>query len=61
VARSLEEKNLKLIESTPVAENEFGERSFVISGPDGSTWQVIEREGSQHPPVTEFMLQALNN
>jgi uncharacterized glyoxalase superfamily protein PhnB len=49
------------LEITPIGDNEFGEKSFVISGPDGSTWQVIEREGSQNPPVTEFKLQALNN
>ena len=49
------------LEITPVAENEFGEKSFVIHGPDGATWQVIESEGSRNPPVTEFKLVTLNN
>jgi catechol 2,3-dioxygenase-like lactoylglutathione lyase family enzyme len=49
------------LEITPMVENEFGEKSFVIAGPDGATWQVIESEGSRNPPVTEFKLVNLNN
>jgi uncharacterized glyoxalase superfamily protein PhnB len=49
------------LQVTDVTDNEFGERSFVISGPDGSTWQVIERFGSETPPVTEFQLVPVNN
>ena len=29
------------IEVTDIARNEFGEESFVLSGPDGATWRVI--------------------
>jgi len=46
---------------TEIVENEFGETSFLIRGPDGATWQVIAREGSESPPVTEFELVPVNN
>lgn len=41
--------------------NEFGEQSFVVSGPDGATWQVIQREQSAWEPVTRFQLVDVNN
>ena len=41
--------------------NEFGERSFVVRGPDGATWQVIQRERSAWAPVTQFELVDVNN
>ena len=34
------------IDVTAVYANEFGERSVVISGPDGSTWQVLKPNSS---------------
>jgi uncharacterized glyoxalase superfamily protein PhnB len=49
------------LEMTSVQENEFGESSFVIRGPDGSSWQVIERGETQNTPVTEFKLVPVNN
>jgi len=49
------------LEITTIGDNEFGEKSFVISGPDGATWQVIEREGSSNTPVTEFELVTVND
>jgi len=49
------------LEVTGTIDNEFGERSFVIFGPDGATWQVIERAGSENPPLTEFELVTVNN
>ncbi len=49
------------LEITAVVENEFGEKSFVIHGPDGATWQVIESQGSENPPVLEFKLVTVNN
>jgi catechol 2,3-dioxygenase-like lactoylglutathione lyase family enzyme len=49
------------LEITPVTENEFGEKSFVIHGPDGASWQVIEKAESDNQPVTEFKLMTVNN
>ncbi len=46
---------------TSMIENEFGEKSFVIHGPDGSTWQVIESGGSRNRPITEFKLVTVDN
>ena len=46
---------------TGIVDNEFGESSFLIRGPDGSAWQVIGRDASNNPPVTEFQLVAVNN
>lgn len=34
----------------PVGPNEFGERGFVFRGPEGATWQIIERT---RPPANE--------
>ena len=36
------------IEVTDIARNEFGEESFVLSGPDGATWQVIGRDEAKN-------------
>jgi hypothetical protein len=47
--------------TTDITKNEFGEQSFVISGPDGSAWQVIGRSESENPPVLEFNLVPANN
>ena len=47
--------------ATDVMKNEFDEDSFLMSGPDGATWQVIARPGSESPPVTEFELVPVNN
>ena len=44
------------IEVTDIARNEFGEESFVLSGPDGATWQVIGRNEAEKPAVLEFKL-----
>ena len=49
------------LEITPMVSNEFGEGSFVIHGPDGSTWQVIEKAGGANQPETEFKLVTVNN
>jgi hypothetical protein len=46
---------------TDIMENEFGESSFVVSGPDGATWQIIHRTTSDHPPVLDFELLPVNN
>ena len=41
--------------------NEFNERSFLLRGPDGATWQVIQRDGSVWQPETRFRLLEVNN
>ena len=45
----------------PVQRNEFDEESFVVRGPDGATWQLIERERSVWTPVTQFELVDVDN
>jgi len=39
---------------TAMQRNEFGETSFVLRGPDGSTWQVIERAVADTPTELSF-------
>ena len=41
---------------SPIQDNEFGERSFVLTGPDGATWQIIARDMASHTPTTDFEL-----
>ena len=45
----------------PVQRNEFDEESFLVRGPDGATWQLIERERSVWTPVTQFELLDVDN
>ncbi|WP_217697174.1 hypothetical protein [Pseudocolwellia agarivorans] len=40
--------------------NEFGEASFVIKGPDGASWQVIERKKVVNAPVLKLDLVKTN-
>jgi len=42
------------LEPTPILANEFDEQSFVFRGPDGATWQILERMAPARPPVTEL-------
>ena len=49
------------IEVTDIARNEFGEKSFVLSGPDGATWQVIGRDEAEKPAELEFKLVPVAN
>ena len=44
-----------------ILENEFAEQSFVFTGPDGVTWQILEQPEIKHEPVTEFELVRVNN
>ena len=41
--------------------NEFGEPGFLVRGPDGASWQIIQRERSVWKPVTEFQLVDVDN
>ena len=49
------------IEPGPITANEFEESSFLLHGPDGVYWQLIQRESSAWPAVTEFQLLDVNN
>ena len=44
-----------------VQRNEFDEPSFLVRGPDGASWQIIQRERSVWQPVTEFELVDVDN
>ncbi|MEM9302662.1 MAG: hypothetical protein AAGE01_11150 [Pseudomonadota bacterium] len=48
------------LEPTAILENEFGEASFVFTGPDGATWQVLAASG-QGTPVLELDFQRVDN
>lgn len=39
--------------ASSIQANEFGEQSFLAHGPDGSTWQIIQRSRSNNKPVTK--------
>ena len=39
---------------TVIADNEFGEQSFVMTGPDGVSWQILEAPELANPPVLEL-------
>ncbi|MEP1444680.1 MAG: hypothetical protein ABJK37_01025 [Paraglaciecola sp.] len=42
------------INTTSVQTNEFGEESFVLRGPDGSSWQILPKPKLSTPAVTEL-------
>ena len=37
-----------------IVRNEFGEKSFGFTGPDGVTWQIIEGASTSHTPKTKL-------
>lgn len=49
------------IQPTKMQKNELGERCFVFKGPDGVSWQIIEKAETNNKPVTKFELQRVNN
>lgn len=42
---------------TAVRTNEFGERCFNFRGPEGSSWQIIEKKTTRNIPVTKLEIQ----
>jgi hypothetical protein len=42
-----------------VVNNEFDESSFIIKGPDGASWQVIEREKVRNSPLIKLSFQKI--
>ncbi|MEM8920972.1 MAG: hypothetical protein AAGB25_06355 [Pseudomonadota bacterium] len=49
------------LEPTGILQNEFDEKSFVFTGPDGSTWQILEAPETYSTPVLEFKLNQVSN
>ena len=49
------------IKVSPILNNEFGEKAFVFVGPDGASWQIIEKRKTENKPVTEFKLVEVDN
>jgi hypothetical protein len=45
---------------TPILPNEFGERCFVFRGPEGTTWQIIEKlQPPFHEPIFFHHMQLI--
>ncbi len=50
------------INPTEIQANEFGERCFLFTGPDGASWQIIEKTGApRFNIIKEFKLEKVNN
>ena len=49
------------LQPSPIMPNEFSERSFLFTGPDGVTWQILDQPLVNNPPPTEFELLRVNN
>ena len=49
------------LESSHINKNEFGEESFLLTGPDGVRWQIISKRKTRNRPVTRLDLQRVNN
>ena len=49
------------LQPSTIMQNEFSERSFLFTGPDGVTWQILDQPHIVNPPVTEFELVRVNN
>lgn len=41
---------------TPVLPDEFGEPSFTFRGPEGNTWQIIQKKETKNRPVTKLQI-----
>lgn len=55
----VKKQNIKV---SKMLQNEFKERSFVFTGPDGVNWQIIEKTSlPKFIPVTKFELKRVNN
>ena len=49
------------LEPSAIQKNEFAEQSFIFTGPDGATWQILDQPVVRNEPVTEFELVRVNN
>ena len=48
------------LQPSKIQHNEFKESSFIFKGPEGSTWQIIERGEILHSPLTTLDFQIVN-
>ena len=46
---------------TPIAKNEFGEKSFILTGPDNVSWQIIDEPKFKNKPVSKFKMNTVDN
>ncbi len=46
---------------SPISENEFGEQSFILTGPDKISWQLLEPGRIRNTQVREFHTVPANN
>ena len=46
---------------SPLRSNEFGEASFLFTGPDGASWQILAAPETQNRPRTVFKLETVDN
>ncbi len=44
------------LKPTEIMNNEFGERSFVFKGPEGASWQIIEKMQTKHQPLNKLAI-----
>ena len=49
------------IKPSPIQLNEFKEKSFIFTGPEGASWQIIEKMETQNKPVTKFEISKTTN
>lgn len=49
------------LQPSAIMENEFKERAFVFTGPDGATWQILAQPSVKNVPATKFELVRTNN
>lgn len=49
------------LKPTAIDNNEFDEKSFVLQGPDGSSWQIIARDRSSLAPVRHLKFETTDN
>ena len=49
------------LQPAAIMDNEFGERAFLFTGPDGVTWQILAQPPVRHKPTLEFELLRTDN
>ncbi len=49
------------LQPTALSDNEFGERAFLFTGPDGVSWQVMAAKRTRNKPLTVREFERVNN